>query len=347
MSQSLKIGVPNAMMLGQRPQTWLRRIWKTAARPEASAAGLARGGAPRRAIEKAKAAGEGRKRRPNPLFVARDRGQSRHVLQQNSSPLQVENAVFPPLLQLPIDAFARRADEHPELLLRDVHFGTEVLRERAEPARQPHRQRLQHRFLHPLALPADALAQQLDDLDRDLGLALEMAEKILLPQHEQLRMLARGGVRRALLPVEHGNLAEEVARPHEIQRQPAAVRRSGLDADLAPTNPVQRLAGVALLKQHLAGCQMLGVAEMGNPLQLIRAQIREHRVHFQNDRKFGLLAHRNTFSLRKSSSAKILRCPEVCHKSHSFPVPPIIYEPFLSDLPCGINSWPSGARCTG
>jgi hypothetical protein len=35
---------------------------------------------------------------------------------------------------------------------------------------------------------------------------------------------------------------------------------------------------------------------MGNPLQFIRAQIREHRVHFQNDRKFGLLAHRNTCS---------------------------------------------------
>src|SRR3954451_2237579 len=73
------------------------------------------------------------------LFVARDCGQSRHVLQQNSTALQVENAVFTPLLQLPINAFARRADEHPELLLRDVHFGAKVFRERTKPARQPDR----------------------------------------------------------------------------------------------------------------------------------------------------------------------------------------------------------------
>ena len=170
-----------------------------------------------------------------------------------------------------------------------------------------------------------------------------MAEKILLPQHEQFRRLAGGGIRRAFLPIQHGDLAEEVPRPHEIQRQPAAVRGAGLDADLAATNAVQCLARVALLKQHLAGCQMLGVAEMGNPLQFIRAQIREHRVHFQNDRKLGLLAHRDTFFgnaflLRNSSSGKILVCREVCHKSHSFPPPPIIYEAFLGDLPCGISS---------
>src|SRR5437879_1240080 len=119
-----------------------------------------------------------------PLLVARDRGQTIQVLQQDAAALQVQNAVLAPGLQLAVDAFARGADEHAELFLRDVHFGTEISGERAKPARQADRQRLQHRFLHPLALPADALAQQLDDLDRDLGLALEVAQKILAPQYK-------------------------------------------------------------------------------------------------------------------------------------------------------------------
>ena len=100
-----------------------------------------------------------------------------HVLQQNPAALQVQNAVLAPLLQLTVDAFARRTDEHAELLLRDMHLGAEIGGQRAEPSRQPYRQRLQHRFLHPLALPANPLAQQLDQLDRDARLAFEMARK--------------------------------------------------------------------------------------------------------------------------------------------------------------------------
>src|SRR5438105_12912891 len=118
------------------------------------------------------------------LLVPCNRGQPVQVLQQDAAALQIEDAVLAPALQLTVDAFARGADEHAELFLRDVHFGTEISGERAEPARQADRQRLQHRFLHPLALPADALAQQLDDLDRDLGLALEVAQKILAPQYK-------------------------------------------------------------------------------------------------------------------------------------------------------------------
>jgi hypothetical protein len=42
---------------------------------------------------------------------------------------------------------------------------------------------------------------------------------------------------------------------------------------------------------------LLGVAKPGKPLQLLRPQIGEHRVHFQNDRKFGLFAHSIAFQL--------------------------------------------------
>src|SRR5262249_17951625 len=99
------------------------------------------------------------------LFVARDRGQLVEILQQHAAALQIEDAVLAPGLQLAVHALARRADEDAELFLRDVHLRSEIGGERAEAAGQPNRQRLEHRFLHPLALPADALAQQLDDLD--------------------------------------------------------------------------------------------------------------------------------------------------------------------------------------
>src|SRR5438034_1060729 len=106
------------------------------------------------------------------------RRQLGHVLQQYPSALQVQNAVLAPQLQLTVDALAGGADEDAELLLRDVHFGTEVGGECAEPSRQANRQRLQHGFLHSLALPANALAQQHHDLDRDLRLALQERQKI-------------------------------------------------------------------------------------------------------------------------------------------------------------------------
>src|SRR6185437_10999221 len=82
-------------------------------------------------------------RRRNDLFVARHRGQLRHVLQQDAAALQIEDAVAAPGLKLAIDAFARGADEDAELLLRNMNLGAEIGRQRAEPARQPYRQRLQ------------------------------------------------------------------------------------------------------------------------------------------------------------------------------------------------------------
>jgi hypothetical protein len=59
--------------------------------------------------------------------------------------------------------------------------------------------------------------------------------------------------------------------------------------------PVQGVAGIALLEQHFAETELLGVAKAGDALQFVRAQIRKHRIHFQDDRKFGLFAHCTTF----------------------------------------------------
>ena len=58
-----------------------------------------------------------------------------------------------------------------------------------------------------------------------------------------------------------------------------------------------------------------------DPLQFVGAKVREHRVHLQNDRKFGLFAHCNAFQIDPKPSqgplAK-LHPDEVCHKSHNF-----------------------------
>src|SRR5437868_525670 len=173
------------------------------------------------------------------LFVARHRGQPAHVQEQDTAALQVQNSVLAPLLQLTVDAFARGADEDAELFLRNMHLGSEVGGQRAQPARQPHRQRLQHRFLHPLAYPADPLAQEDDELDRDARLAFEMGEEVLATQHEQFGRLAGGGIGGAILAVEHRDLAEQVAGSLKIERQARAVRGTGFNTDLAASHAVQ------------------------------------------------------------------------------------------------------------
>ncbi len=162
---------------------------------------------------------------PSPLFVARHRRQLGHVLQQDAAALQVQNAVLAPVLKLPVDAFARGADEYAQLFLRNVHLGAEIGCQRAKPSRQAYRQRLQHRFLHPLAHPANALAQQHDQLDRDARLALQKAQEIVAPEHEQFGRLARGSIGSAALAVEHGDLAEKIARSQENSGSAGCRRR--------------------------------------------------------------------------------------------------------------------------
>ena len=119
------------------------------------------------------------------LLVPRDRRQLGHVPQQDAAALEIEDRFLAPGLKLAVDALAGGADEDAELLLRDVHLRAEIGGERAEAPREANRQRLEHGLFHALALPADALAQQRDDLDPDLRLALEESEKVFAPQHEQ------------------------------------------------------------------------------------------------------------------------------------------------------------------
>jgi hypothetical protein len=53
------------------------------------------------------------------------------------------------------------------------------------------------------------------------------------------------------------------------------------------------------MEQEFTGAEVPGVAKAGDPLQFIRPQVREHRIHLQNDRKFDRFIHCNAFQARR------------------------------------------------
>ena len=60
---------------------------------------------------------------------------------------------------------------------------------------------------------------------------------------------------------------------------------------------------------------------------LVGAEVRKHRIHLQNDRKFGLFTHGNAFSSPALGMEAVARFgpEEVCHKSHKFAVPSVYF----------------------
>jgi len=96
---------------------------------------------------------------------------------------------------------------------------------------------------------------------------------------------------------------------------------------LPAAHPEQRIARITLLEQHLAGREMVGVAKVGQPLQLVGAEVREHRLHFQNDRNFGPFAHFQC--LRAPVWADKIVAAANCAISHiTFAAPRIDFEAF-------------------
>src|SRR5262245_58992606 len=102
---------------------------------------------------------------------------------------------------------------------------------------------------------------------------------------------------------------------------------------------------------------MLGVAKVRNPLQFVGTQVREHRIHLQNDRKFGLFTHSKSF---KSSDMTIgaVTQEELCHTSHNSAPPLIIFRGRFERHPVsgissggparmGIAAGPDMYRCPG
>src|SRR5262249_16390519 len=73
------------------------------------------------------------------------------------------------------------------------------------------------RLLHAFADPADPLAQQGDELDRNGRLAFEEAEEIIAPDDEQLGLLLGGRVGGARLAVKRRDFAGQVAGAAEVE----------------------------------------------------------------------------------------------------------------------------------
>ena len=178
-----------------------------------------------------------------------------------------------------------------EFILGDLHLGAEVLDERIEAASEPHRKRQKHHLLGALVGRAQPRAQQLDDADGEPPVALERSEKIGARKHEQFRILLRDGVGRARTAVEHGDLAEQIARPKNFDGQALASGGPGLDADLTATHAVQRIAGVALDEQRLARRQPARLAQARQRPDRLGAQPGKQRVHPENGGEIQRLAH--------------------------------------------------------
>jgi hypothetical protein len=61
------------------------------------------------------------------------------------------------------------------------------------------------------------------------------------------------------------------------------------------------------------------MAEASDSLQFVGAKVREHRIHLQNNREFGLFAHGFTFQIDFQTvpeGPSKFAPREVCHKSH-------------------------------
>src|SRR5437899_5212537 len=74
---------------------------------------------------------------------------------------ELDDAAFPPFVELPIDALARHAHQGGKLLLGHVHFRAEILGERHQPPGEPRLQRQEQRFFHALVGRPNPPAQKL------------------------------------------------------------------------------------------------------------------------------------------------------------------------------------------
>src|SRR5688572_30943488 len=72
---------------------------------------------------------------------------------------------------------------------------------------------------------------------------------------------------RTLATVEQRNLAERIARLHDVEIDLAAVRRTGADADPTDDHSIERIAGIALREDDLPGAKLALRRERRQALQ--------------------------------------------------------------------------------
>src|SRR5262249_21740009 len=122
---------------------------------------------------------------PHPILLdpAPFVGEPLGVQYTDATATEFHDPIFPPFLQLPVDALAGRADQGGQFLLGDLKLGAKIIGQRENPSRQAGMQGKKNRILDPLIGRANPIAQQFDDPDSQSGLALEMQQEFGSRQH--------------------------------------------------------------------------------------------------------------------------------------------------------------------
>src|SRR4051794_14504403 len=169
----------------------------------------------------------------------------------NAASPEIDEPALLPAPQLPVHAFAGCTDEDRELLLRNIDLGAVIFAEGEEPPREARLQGKEARLLHALAHPADPVAEELDEADRDRRPAFEKTEEIAAPKHEKLAPFDGHGVRGARPAVEKRDLAEHVTWAEKVESQALARACASRDPDLPAAHGIERVARIALEKERL------------------------------------------------------------------------------------------------
>ncbi len=201
-----------------------------------------------------------------------------HVEDEDAAAAQIEDAGAPPDLQLPVDALACRADIIGELFLRNTDFAAEVLAEPQKAAGEPNRQRQQTRLFETVAYPSQSLTQELDDANRDLRILLQQRQEVGPFQNEKLGRLRCDRIGSAALSVEECDFAEHVAGAEHVESQGLARARARLDADLAASDAIERIAFVAFDEQGLARPDPANPAKRRETVDCRIFETREKRI---------------------------------------------------------------------
>jgi len=76
-------------------------------------------------------------------------------------------------------------------------------------------------------------------------------------------------------PIDQCDLAEDVARAHDVEQRIAPIDSIGVDAQSARHHAVERVACIALAEQHGAGLEAAGDAQLGDLVDYVAGQALE------------------------------------------------------------------------
>src|ERR671922_427161 len=163
-----------------------------------------------------------------------------------------------------------RPDQHVGLR-RALGLAGDRLREKG--AGNASRDRLEGLLKQPLVRPAHALGEGCEQLEREVGVAADQPLNVAGEQGDGAGRLDGLRGRRAGLAAEHGELAEERARPQLGQRDHATVLMLASEDHGARTHEVAGLARVPLSEDDLAPVPAARHRHLGDRHELRRLEI--------------------------------------------------------------------------